>query len=167
MEQEKGGKTLPDRGQTESRTLFQTEAPLSTTAFWKGQTDARIPLRIVTMAESHLCTRDDAVAIFVNNERPSERGEEWLEVKHWSGIITSNPQHGGVCLCCSGLDGLGRFLIALFQERARGMCNFFRNAVIVCSSTQKDVVIDMILSDSVVKSLYGLQPVSGRFSCDS
>lgn len=119
------------------------------------------------MAESQLCARDDTVAIFVNNESLSERGGEWMEVKHWSGIITSKPQHNGGCLCCSGLDGLGRFLIALFQERARGVCNFFRNTVIVCSSTQKDTVIDMILSDSVVTSLYGLQAVSGRFSCDS
>lgn len=167
MEQKNGEDLLPERGR-EGPTLFQRQASLSThPAFWKGKGDSRLLLRVLTPQECEAVPRAEALAIFVGLSPSVALREGWLVTRLWEGATTPSSSHGRGCVCCAPVQGMGRLLLQLVQERARGVCPFFASVNIVCAASEKRLLVSALAAESLLTGVYGILSVSGGFVCHS
>lgn len=167
MKQKNGEEPLPERD-GEGPTLFQTQANMSThPAFWKGKGDARILLRVLTPQECKAVPRAAALALFVAHPPSDDLLAGWLVTRSWEGTAIPSFPHGAGCSCCLPAQGMGRMLLRLVQERARGECPFFSSVNIVCPASEKRLLVSALCADSLLTGLYGLLPISGGFFCHS
>ncbi|WP_048837539.1 hypothetical protein [Acetobacter cibinongensis] len=167
MKQESEGKRPSGLGQA-GKPLFQSKAALSTSALaWRGSGDPRIPLSILTPHDMCDVEKAQSAVFFVGAVPVEDAG--WLVSRVWVGQIrqASDMLHPGSCPCCIRLNGLGHALVALFQERVKGLCKYFSNLVIICSAEERALVQENLARDNLVIGFYGLKAVSSRFSCQS
>ncbi|KXV67854.1 hypothetical protein AD951_14230 [Acetobacter malorum] len=110
----------------EGRVLFQRAASVSTSPLlWKGPEDRRIRLQLMSVEDAEGQAQSGSLAVFLGVQPITAQQAGWGAVRIWS-LSTQGADHGGNCACCQGGGQLGRFLISLIQERARGKCFFFR-----------------------------------------
>lgn len=145
--------------------LFQRAASVSTSPLlWKGPEDRRIRLQLVSAQDAEGQAQSGSLAVFLGVQPSAAQLAKWGGVRTWS-LPTTGVDHGGGCACCQGGGQLGRFLISLIQERARGECVFFQTLCLICLPQDRTGLMQALQSDSLVFSLYGLEAVSSRFSC--
>ncbi len=145
--------------------LFQRAASVSTSPLlWKGPEDRRIRLQLVSVEDAEGQAQSGSLAVFLGVQPSAAQQAGWGAVRTWS-LPTQGADHGGSCACCQGGGQLGRFLISLIQERARGKCVFFQTLCLICLPQDRAGLMRALQSDPLVFSLYGLEAVSSRFSC--
>lgn len=150
----------------EGRVLFQRAASLSTSPLlWRGPEDQRIPLRVVSLEEAVQQAQSDSLAIFLGGSPTAAQQAGWSAAR-----VCPPPAgegvHGGGCPCCQGGGYLGRLLLRLIQERARGECAFFVKVSLICPARDIAGLMRVIHADPLVFSLCGMEAVSSRFSCE-
>lgn len=146
--------------------LFQRAASVSTSPVMrKGQTDQRIQLQVLSTTEAGGHAQTDTLALFLGVEPSEADAAGWGDVRIW-GVPEAGSDHGSLCVCCQTGGQLGRLLIGLMQERARGTCGFFKQIDLICLSQDKPGLIQSLQADPLVSSLYALKPTPSRFSCD-
>lgn len=145
--------------------LFQRAAPVSTSPLlWTGPDDRRVRLRVLAVEEVAGQARSDGLAVFLGVEPTVAQQSGWAEVRVWA-QPENDAGHGGGCVCCQGGGQLGRFLLGLRQERARGQCAFFRETSLICPAQERTALVQLLQADPLIFSVYGLEAVSSRFSC--
>lgn len=167
MKQESEGKR-PSGVSQAGKPLFQSKAALSTSALaWKGQKDTRVPFSILTPQDVSAIDKTHSAVLFVGDVPVSEEG--WLVSRVRTGQIPDAVKgaHPNSCPCCTSFSALGQAMAVLFQERAKGLCEYFTNLIIICSAENKTLVQENLARDNLAIGFYGLKAVSSRFSCQS
>lgn len=150
----------------EGAALFQRAAPVSTSRLrWKGERDSRIRLQVLSSVRSGEEARPDSMAVFFRVQPSAEDRAGWGEVRRMEEGQEDAVGHGSACACCQLGGHLGRLLMGLVQERARGQCIFFRTLCLICPSNEVSALIQTLEADPFVFSLYGLDFAPDRFSC--
>lgn len=145
--------------------LFQRAASMSTSPLlWTGPEDRRVRLRVLPWEDAEGQARSDSLAVFLGGAPSMAQQAGWGEVRVWN-LAEQEAGHGSGCGCCQVGGRLGRFLISLTQERARGACIFFHNLSLVCPAREVTALVQLLHIDPLVFSLYGLEAVPARFSC--
>lgn len=159
-------KNTPTAGGVKGTTLFQSNAVLSTNPLaWRGASDARIPLFLVTLSTLPPPeVRAKSAAVFVGDGTVPQAASGWLAFKGWN-IPTQNTAHAPACACCVAVGGLGRVLAAMAQERARGVCEFFGALFVVCTPENKEIIRKTLEIDNISTGLYGLKEQQNQFFC--
>lgn len=121
-------------------TLFQTVAPLSTSAGPQGGAGAgrsgRIVLDIGASVPDSPTLRQAAAVVFAGVVPIPDQQAGWAAVWPWANPAGSEGAvHPGGCVCCVGpgaWGGLDRFLLVQAQNQARGTGVAFSRVVVVC-----------------------------------
>lgn len=149
----------------EGGALFQRAASVSTSRLrWKGEADSRIRLQLLSSVRSGEEARPDSMAVFFRVQPSAEDRAGWGDVRRMEDGQDATG-HGSGCTCCQVGGHLGRLLMSLVQERARGQCIFFRTLCLICPPQQVSALIQALEADPFVFSLYGLDFALDRFSC--
>lgn len=138
--------------------------------------DARIPLRIVTIAETLERRALDVVepdGWTVLIASAADQASLSLPVEGWAAvsILQPNPEiepahvavtgHATGCACCVSRPPLAVLLAELFQQRARGILPLFRRVLLVISSSTEDSIKQIATNDRLVSAWFRLEPQQG------
>ncbi|MFT9441795.1 MAG: hypothetical protein ABF593_08535 [Acetobacter papayae] len=69
-----------------------------------------------------------------------------------------NQPPGGGCVCCVGVGGLDRFLLARAQEHVRGAGPAFHGLVVLCPAGTAAQVRAMVQGSGLLAAFYALEP---------
>ncbi|WP_025860816.1 hypothetical protein [Acetobacter papayae] len=69
-----------------------------------------------------------------------------------------NQPPGGGCVCCVGVGGLDRFLLARAQEHVRGAGPAFHGLVVLCPAGTAEQVRAMVKGSGLLAAFYALEP---------
>ena len=118
-------------------------------------TDPRLPVLLRARLDPTELAPDDVVLLDAGLAHPA------LPVGAVSRQVAFTPAgaaHGTACACCGGQTALGRVLLRLLVERARGEIPFFRRLVAVADMQGRASLLAALRSDPIVGSRYAPAP---------